>query len=273
MTPVSIIVPAYNEEKYIGECLKSLSHQTWTNREIIVVDDGSTDRTLEIVGSFSEVRVLRQNHQGPGAARNFGAKNAKGEILVFVDADMTFAPDYVEKLIWPILQGEAIGTFHKDELVKNQENFWARWWNINYGLPVDRRLPVDYPDTQEVFRAILKSEFEKVSGFDLIGYDDDHTLARKLKKLAQAAEGVVCYHNNPSSLPEVFKSARWIGKSAMVERNLLGFWHYFPLNPFRKGWKEAMFRRQWFLPIYRMIYGTAICLGMLDYWLTKRTAK
>src|SRR5258708_40324123 len=98
---VSVIIPVYNEEEVIGECLSSLKKQSAKDFEIIVVDDGSYDSTLEILQAF-DVRIFKQNHHGPGVARNLGAKHAKGKILVFVDADMTFDRDFVKNLSKPI---------------------------------------------------------------------------------------------------------------------------------------------------------------------------
>lgn len=269
---ISAVIPNYNEEKYIRDCLLSLLENRSIDFEIIVVDDGSTDQTPHIVQTEfpQEVKFLQQDHQGPGAARNLGAKNARGQILVFVDADMTFDKNFLKELTRPIREGWAIGTFSKEEYVSNPANFWSRWWNINASLPFHRRLSENHPNEQEVFRAILKSEFDKVGGFTQgLGWDDDHTLSRKLGIKAKVAEGAIYYHKNPSSLAEVFKQARWMGKSGMIKQDLPTFIRYFPLNPFRKGWKQAIFEGQWFLPIYRFIYGAAICAGIIDVWLGK----
>lgn len=127
---LSVIISTYNEEFTIKDCLASLKAQSYSDFEIIVVDDGSMDSTLKLLKE-SGVLFLRQNHQGPGAARNLGAKNAKGEILVFVDADMTFDRNFLKNLTKPILNEKAKGTFSKYEYVSNWENIWARCWNIN----------------------------------------------------------------------------------------------------------------------------------------------
>ena len=90
---VTVIIPTYNEEKVIEACLESLSKQTLKDAEIIVVDDGSTDETINILQKVRKsrgVKIFKQKHKGPGAARNLGVRRAKGEVLVFVDADMTF---------------------------------------------------------------------------------------------------------------------------------------------------------------------------------------
>jgi glycosyltransferase involved in cell wall biosynthesis len=92
MTPasdplVSVIIPAYNCQCYIAEAIESALHQTYIPVEVIVLDDDSTDRTLEIARRFSSVHCVSQVHAGAGAARNRGAALARGALLAFLDAD------------------------------------------------------------------------------------------------------------------------------------------------------------------------------------------
>lgn len=96
----SIIIPAYNEEKYIGRCLKSvLALRKPSDYEVIVVNNASTDKTPEIVKSiFPEVRLINEPKKGLTRAYNRGAREAKGEILVFVDADMILPSDHLERI-------------------------------------------------------------------------------------------------------------------------------------------------------------------------------
>lgn len=214
---ISIIIPVFNEDKEILSCIKSLSGQSEKDFEIIVVDDGSTDKTLEVLESLKpkvkNLKVLRENHRGAGAARNLGAKKAKGNILVFVDADMTFDKDFIRNLVKPIETGVAIGTFSKEELLANKDNIWAVCWNLNRGLPKDRMHSFYYPDKQKVFRAILKKKFDEAGGFDIKGgYTDDWTLSEKLGVLAANAPNAVFYHKNPGSLSEVFRQSKWMAK-------------------------------------------------------------
>lgn len=225
-TFVSIIIPVYNEEKVIGECLNSLSGQTHRPIEIVLVDDGSTDETLRTIGNWKfdigNLKLLKQNHKGPGSARNLGAKHAKGEILVFVDADMTFEKDFISDLVEPITKGETVGTFSKNEMVKNSDNIWSACWNYNKNLSKDRMIPADYPSYAPVFRAILRKKFDEAEGFDSSGeYTDDWSLSRKLGINSTLTKGAVYYHSNPSTLKEVWHQARWIGKSEFISGTLL----------------------------------------------------
>ncbi len=94
---VSIIVPCYNAEQFIRACIESALSQTWRNTEIIVIDDGSTDRSLEIIESFNEIiRVIRKKkNRGASAARNDGLAEARGEFIQFLDADDLLPVDSV----------------------------------------------------------------------------------------------------------------------------------------------------------------------------------
>lgn len=274
---VSIIIPAYNEEASIGDCLNSLVSQSYRPREIIVVDDGSFDKTKNVVQKFGKVKLLTQNHQGPGPARNLGAKHARGEILVFVDADMTFDKNFLKELTKPIRDGKVIGTFSKEEFVVNKDNVWARCWSINRGWSEDRMHPSDYPEEQEVFRAILKKEFDKVGGFDPIGYTDDWTLSRKLGVKAKAAQGAIFYHRNPKDFVEIWSQARWIGKNEFIAgsfvRQIWSLWVYGFPNSLFKAVRTAIFKKRPEFLIFKPFYDLAIFISVLKAFLGEQKAK
>lgn len=91
MPKYSIIIPVYNVEKYIKKCLDSVINQTYKDFEVIVVNDGTKDNSMEIVKDY-DVKIITQENQGLSAARNRGVQEAKGEYLIFVDSD-----DYLDK--------------------------------------------------------------------------------------------------------------------------------------------------------------------------------
>ena len=103
MIMVSVIIPVYNAEKYIRECLDSLLCQTYPDFEIICVDDGSQDRSLEILRKYEEqdsrIKVLTQRNQYAGVARNAGMERAQGKYLLFLDADDFFCEDMLEQAV------------------------------------------------------------------------------------------------------------------------------------------------------------------------------
>ncbi len=100
---VSVIIPCYNVEKYLRECLDSVINQTLKEIEIICVDDGSTDSTLQILEEYankdSRIKILRQQNQFAGVARNNGMKIARGKYLSFLDSDDFFEPTMFEKMV------------------------------------------------------------------------------------------------------------------------------------------------------------------------------
>jgi glycosyltransferase involved in cell wall biosynthesis len=204
-------VPAYNEARHLGRCLRSLKEQTLAPRELIVVDDGSTDATPSIAARFP-VRLIRTLHRGPAHARNEGAALACGQILVFVDADIECSPAYLERLVAPILAGGALGTFSKEIYIGNLDSPCARAYARIRRLELPRLLPESHPDESANYRAVLRERFLAIGGYEEVGYGEDMTLAPKLGELAVAAPGAVCWHYNPESLWEIFENARWIGR-------------------------------------------------------------
>ncbi len=260
---VSVIIAAYNEEQCIGDCLESLLNQTHPSYEVIVVDDGSTDATPQIAKQLG-IRVINGEHRGPGAARNTGVPHTEGEILVFVDADMSFDPRFLERLVEPITHSSVAGTFTKDEFVANWGNPWARCWTINCGLSDRKRHPDDYPDYDKVFRAIKRSVFLAVGGYDDMGYSEDHSLSRKLGQMAVHAPGAICYHSNPGSLKDVYLSARWFGRGDQIERSLgVILRHTLPFS-LKNGLRRAIRRRNAHYPIFQIVYDFGVLAGMIQ---------
>lgn len=102
MCLVSVIVPVYNNEKYIRKCIQSLQKQTLSDIEIIVINDGSTDDSPNIVKKLMDkdprIRLIEQKNQGVSVARNKGIQRAKGSYLTFVDGDDYLRPDYLDSL-------------------------------------------------------------------------------------------------------------------------------------------------------------------------------
>ncbi len=98
---VSIIIPAYNSERFIAEAIESALNQSWTNKEIIVVDDGSNDATFDLAISYKSkgVKVIQQKNKGACAARNLGIKNATGDFIQLLDSDDILLPEKIERQI------------------------------------------------------------------------------------------------------------------------------------------------------------------------------
>lgn len=207
----SVVIPAFNEEKFIARCLESIKKQDTGGLEIIVADDGSTDKTVMLARQYAD-QVLILDHKGCGAARNAGARAAKADILVFIDADMYLAPDCIRKLLIPIEEGRETGTFVVDERVANPDNKWSQLWSIAHNLPFDKRLNPATADYTDAFRAVRKDVFLRFGGY----YEDrevgEDKIGGKLGVMAFAVRDAVIYHNNPDTLDRVKKDAMKFGR-------------------------------------------------------------
>lgn len=108
---ISIVIPVYNVEKYLDECIQSLQKQTYTNIEIILVDDGSTDNSGMICDKYAKtdfrIKVIHKQNGGMSDARNVGIDNATGKYIQFIDSDDYFKEDLIESLYKDICENNA----------------------------------------------------------------------------------------------------------------------------------------------------------------------
>ncbi|MBV6496243.1 MAG: putative glycosyltransferase EpsE [Pyrinomonadaceae bacterium] len=110
---ISVIIPNYNYARYLPEAIESVLAQTHKNVEVIVVDDGSTDDSKEVLASFGDrIRTIFQQNQGVSAARNRGVAESNGDFLAFLDADDAFLPSKLEKQLELFRADEEIGLVH-----------------------------------------------------------------------------------------------------------------------------------------------------------------
>lgn len=108
---VSIITPAYNAQRFIGEAIKSVINQSWQNWEMLVIDDGSQDNTSAICQEYCDVdnrvKLIKTPNHGVSHARNLGLKSAKGEYIGFLDADDVVDPDYISRIVRKLEEADA----------------------------------------------------------------------------------------------------------------------------------------------------------------------
>ncbi|MFM9371953.1 glycosyltransferase [Streptomyces sp. Da 82-17] len=143
LDPVTVLVPAHNEEAGIGATVRSLLGSYYPRLEIVVIDDGSTDRTAEIVAAVDDprVRLVRQANGGKPRALNTGLGHARHDIVVMVDADTVFEPDALYRLVQPLAH-PAVGAVSGNTKVGNRRSLLGRWQHLEYviGFNLDRRM-------------------------------------------------------------------------------------------------------------------------------------
>jgi glycosyltransferase involved in cell wall biosynthesis len=146
---VSILIPAYNTDAFVADAIRSALAQTWRRTEIIVVDDGSTDRTAEVCNRFASpaVRVVSQTHQGASAARNTALSLARGDYIQWLDADDLLAPDKLARQI------ESMGNSPDRRLLLS--GAWAFFRHRSHGAVfVPTGLWADLSATEWLFRKL-----------------------------------------------------------------------------------------------------------------------
>lgn len=158
---VSVIIPVYNGAAYLAEALESVLAQDYQPLDVIVVDDGSTDRTAEIVRSYPVARYFAQTNQGHGAARNTGIAAARGELIAFLDADDLWAPQKLSMQVGYLMAHPDLGYTISHLRILIEPGVAKPAW-------LNERLSLEYaaaylPSALLVRRRVL----EEVGGFDV----------------------------------------------------------------------------------------------------------
>jgi glycosyltransferase involved in cell wall biosynthesis len=150
---VSVIIPVYNYERYLGEAIESVLSQTSKHLEVIVVDDGSTDQSAEVARSFAGrgVRYCNQIHAGIGPARNKGVELARGEFIAFLDADDRWPLEKIERQLSAFESDPALEMVFGQAVQLQNGPEWEAGVNDNK-LPVAGMVPGMVPGTMIVRR-------------------------------------------------------------------------------------------------------------------------
>ncbi len=218
---VSIVVPAFNEEKVIVRTIESLLASDYPKFEILVVDDGSSDRTFEIAnemfGSDRRIRVLQKENGGKAAALNFGWQKAAGEIIVALDADTMFTPGTLSALAHRFAD-EQIGAVAGNAKVGNRINIVTKWQALEYitSQNFDRRAFASLncitvvPGSVGAWR---RSVLEEIGGFSSETLAEDQDLTIQVRKLGYRIgyeEAAIGLTEAPDSLRNLAKQRfRW----------------------------------------------------------------
>lgn len=205
---VSVVIPVFDGEKYISQCLDALANQTCLPDEVIVVDDGSTDNSA-ILAESKSARVIRQKNQGPAAARNTGIRHATGEWILFTDSDCEPGPGWIMEMTNSLSYPEVVGV--KGAYATRQKGIVPRLIQFEFEERYDlmQKFPViDFIDTYSA--GFRRNTLLEMGGFNpvLIKNEDvdlSYRLASAGKKLLFNRKAIV-YHHHPESWWTYFSS-------------------------------------------------------------------
>lgn len=156
---VSVVIPVYNAEKFLDDCLTTLIKQSLQEIEILCVNDGSTDGSLEVLRRYEKedarIRVFTQENQGAGAARNLGLAQAKGDYLSFLDADDFYEPDMLEQAYKVAKEKDAdVCVFYADLFDTVKKEYRPCTWAFRRQYFKDQAVfsPKEHPNNINIFR-------------------------------------------------------------------------------------------------------------------------
>ncbi len=207
----SVIIPTFNGASRIGHCLDALvQHTARRSVEILVVNDGSTDQTANVVQRYPGIRLINQTNAGPAAARNRGALASCGTIILFTDDDCVPTPNWLDAMLDPFKNPEVVGA--KGVYRTRQNSLLARFVQIEYEdkYRLMARLPeIDFIDTYSA--AFRRDRFLEMTGYDTsfpLACAEDVELSYRMSargwKMIFAPNAIV-YHTHPDTLSKYLK--------------------------------------------------------------------
>jgi peptidoglycan-N-acetylglucosamine deacetylase len=218
---VSVIVPAFNEEKVIVKTIKSLLKSNYANFEILVVDDGSTDNTSQVVkekfGGEPKAQLFTLANGGKAEALSFGLKRAKGEIIIGLDADTLFTPTTICELAKKFAD-KKVGAVAGNAKVGNRLNMITKWQALEYitSQNLDRRAFASLNAITVVPGAVgawRREALERAGGFESNTLAEDQDLTLRVRQLGYRiayAEHAVAYTEAPDTFKSLAKQRfRW----------------------------------------------------------------
>lgn len=247
MKTVSVIIPVYNAEKYLRQCVKSVCAQTYENIEILLINDGSTDSSGLIIEQLrledSRIKVFHQpTNVGIGTVRNTGVEMARGEYLAFIDADDWIDPNHIADLVELLERTDsdiAIANFTRYYVSENRyeihitdQDYYEmvltpeEWFHYQYGQPHNLSLCFTVPWGKLYKRSLFKNLLYYTGGF---GEDDRTTWKLYLMsdKIAYMHRSSLVYRVNETSMTQTTKQAEVFSQEPVLERiailSMLGF--------------------------------------------------
>ena len=226
---ISFCIPVYNDGKIIGKCIESILALTYQNKEIIIVNDGSTDETLNILKKYPIKIIDLKHNMGRGYARQKALEHATGEYVALLDADGFITHEnWVETMLNGFTDDKIAAVFSLSK-AQNTESSIARYWDYLTTTTIVPRQITHSAGTGNTL--VKKSVLDEVNGFDeRLRNDEDYDLSKKISE-----KGYVFYYepdclmnrDQPSTIHEIFKKevdyTFWHGKRAYYNNTFLKY--------------------------------------------------
>ncbi|MEI7896514.1 MAG: glycosyltransferase family A protein [bacterium] len=185
---ITAIIPVFNGKKYLKIAIESIVYQTYNVNELIIIDDGSTDNSLESIEGMNApfpIYKIKQKNVGQSAARNNGVKLAKSEFIAFLDQDDYWLPQHIEKLAAPFRSDPTLGWVYSNLNQIDEDGKTINIELLNYSPSTHPKRQLTACLGHDLFilpsaTIIRKSAFDQIGGFDerLSGYEDDDLFLR-----------------------------------------------------------------------------------------------
>lgn len=223
---ISIIVPVYNVERYLNDCIKSIINQTYKNLEILLIDDGSTDSSGAICDKWStldnRIKVIHKKNEGQSVARNNGLKQAKGKYIAFVDSD-----DEISPIMYSIM---AVAAEKSEADIVTCDHTTDRTKLYNGEVSAADCLVIETPlghyldcEGHSVWRRIYRTELFDNICFPSVRHDEDvlimYSLMKKARKTVWIDRALYFWNQEPQSLSRG-KVKSLVNQSAVVYENV-----------------------------------------------------
>jgi cellulose synthase/poly-beta-1,6-N-acetylglucosamine synthase-like glycosyltransferase len=226
IVPLTVIIPAYNEEKWIGHCIEAVLEADYPSKEVIVVDDGSTDNTYEVASRYASrgVTVLRKPNGGKASALNYGLLFATGEVVVCIDADSIIGRETLKNIVEPFMDPHVVGVAGNVKVV-NQVNWLTKNQALEYltQLNIIRRATSFFGAVQVMpgpLAAFRRQQAIQVGRYDRETLTEDFDITVKLQKaggVIQAPSNAYAYTEAPSKLSSLYRQRlRWYRGNTQV---------------------------------------------------------
>ena len=283
---VSVIIPVFNSEKTLRNCLESVLNQTYKNYELIIVNNNSSGRSKKIIQEFEKNKKIKyffEKKISRGAARNTGEKRAKGEIILMTDADCIVPKNWLENMIKPIM------TEKYDAVQGSQENFQNNYWSKQ--TQIRSKAKNEFVTEEVIGRVDTKNFAIKTSALKQLGFTsrkyvsgNDTDLSIKVQKnnlKLKFLNNIKVKHHHPTSFKKLvhkyFYRAYWCTKITQDNNNYLKntdfkrrtaqtFWYFIKFLP---GLVKTLFTKGFKYTYFDLVTGSTWRMGILYGYLKK----